>query len=104
MKPIHVMIARRRISSKYYFSNRMERMDRECAFYIDQMQSAKNGILRKAFAKMTWIYYRRYEYYLKKCTGYGLRESIQDTAGAAEALAERNGQEARLDTGGTMED
>lgn len=77
MKPLHVAIARRRISSKYYFSNRMERMDRECAFYIDQMQSAKNGILRKAFAKMVWIYYKRYTYYLKKCTEDEHRKSIQ---------------------------
>ena len=64
-------IARRIISSKYYYSNRMARMDRECAYYIDQMQSSKNGILRKAFAKMVWIYYRRYAYYLKKCTENG---------------------------------
>lgn len=51
----------------------MARMDRECAFYLDQMNHSNNGILRKAFAKMVWIYYRRYAYYLKKSTEYGLR-------------------------------
>ena len=62
-------IARRIISSKYYFQKRLERMDCECAYYIDQVQNAKNAILRKSFAKMVWVYHRRYEFYLKKCTG-----------------------------------
>ena len=66
-------IARRIIGTKGYYQNRMARMDRECAFYIDYMNHSKNGILRKAFAKMAWIYYRRYTYYLKKSTEYGLR-------------------------------
>ena len=65
--------ARRIIGTKGYYERRLERMDRECAFYIDQMNHAKNGILRKAFAKMVWIYHRRCVYYLKKCTEYGLR-------------------------------
>lgn len=96
--------ARSIINSKYYCRNRMERMDRECSFYIDQVYSARNGILRKAFAKMAWIYYRRYEYYLKKCTGYGLRKSIQETTGEDGNLPKGNGQEAGPNTVSTMED
>lgn len=103
MKPIHVAIARKTISSKYYYQNRMERMDRECSFYIDQVYSARNEILRKAFAKMAWIYYRRYEYYLKKCTGYGLRKSIQETTGEDGNLPKGNGQEAGSDSVRSME-
>lgn len=54
----------------------MEKMDRECSYYIEQMQSSKNGILRKAFARMATIYFKRYEYYLKKCTSNELGKSI----------------------------
>lgn len=77
MKPIHVSIARRMISSKYYNQNRMAQMDRECAFYIEQVKKARTGVLRNAFAKMVWIYYKRYTYYLKKCTEDEHRKSIQ---------------------------
>lgn len=68
--------ARKTIDSPYYFSNRMEKMDRECSYYIEQMQASKNGILRKAFARMATIYFKRYEYYLKKCTSNELRKSV----------------------------
>ena len=70
--------ARKIISSKYYYANRMERMDRECAYYIEQMYAAKNGILRKAFAKMSSIYLKRYAYYLQKCTTNELGKSLQN--------------------------
>lgn len=69
-------IARRIITSPYYASKRMEKMERECSYYVDQMYAAKNGILRKAFSKMAWIYYKRYEYYLKQCTLHEPRKSI----------------------------
>ena len=92
------------IASDNYYPNRMAEMDRECSFYIDQMYAAKNGILKKAFAKMAWIYYRRYEFYLKKCTGYGLRKSIQETTGEDGNLPKGNGQEAGSNTVSTMED
>ena len=101
---LRLRYARSLINSKYYFRNRMERMDRECSFYIDQVYSTRNGILRKAFAKMAWIYYRRYEYYLKKCTGHGLRKSIQETTGEDGNLPKGNGQEAWSYTVSTMED
>lgn len=68
--------ARKTINSPYYPSNRMEKMDRECSYYIEQMHSSKNGILRKAFARMATIYFKRYEYYLKKCTSNELGKSI----------------------------
>lgn len=96
--------ARRIINSKYYCRNRMEQMDREFAFYIDQVYLARNGILRKAFAKMAWVYYRRYSFYLKKCIGYGLRKSIQETTGEDGNLPKGNGQEAWSNTVSTMED
>lgn len=54
----------------------MEKMDRECSFYIDQMYHSKNAFLRKAYAKMAAIYFKRYEYYFKKQTGHEPRESI----------------------------
>ena len=54
----------------------MEKMDRECSFYIDQMHHSKNAFLRKAYAKMAAIYFKRYEYYFKKQTGHEPRESI----------------------------
>lgn len=54
----------------------MAEMDRECAFYMDQMLNAKNAILRKAYGRMAVIYYKRYEYYFKKQFGHGLRERI----------------------------
>lgn len=73
-------IARKIISSKYYYPSRLEKMDRECAYYIDLVKTASNSILREAFAKMVWIYHRRYTYYLKKCTGNELRKSIQEGA------------------------
>lgn len=64
------------ISGKNYLSNRMEKMDRECAFYMDQMLYTKNVVLRKAYGRMAAIYFKRYEYYFKKQTGHGLRERI----------------------------
>lgn len=70
-------IARKIISSKYYYPNRLAKMDRECAYYIDLVKTASNSILREAFAKMVWIYHRRYTFYLKKCTDNGHRTSIQ---------------------------
>ena len=73
-------MARKIISSKYYYPNRLEKMDRECAYYIDLVKTASNSILREAFAKMVWIYHRRYTYYLKKCTENGHRTSIQERA------------------------
>lgn len=73
-------IARRIISSKHYYQNRLEKMERECAYYIDQVKTASNSILREAFAKTVWIYHRRYTYYLKKCTENGHRTSIQERA------------------------
>lgn len=69
-------LLRRVITDPNYLSNRMERMDRECSFYIDQMDHANNIFLRKAYAKMAAIYFKRYEYYFKKQTGHELRESI----------------------------
>lgn len=77
MKPIHVSIARRMISSKYYNQNRMAKMDRECAFYLEQFKKASTSVMRNAFAEMVWIYYKRYTYYLKKCTEDEHRKSIQ---------------------------
>lgn len=71
---------RRMIASVNYYPNRMAEMDRECSFYIDQMYAAKNGILRKAFGKMAVIYFKRYEYYLKKCTSNEPGKSIQTGA------------------------
>ena len=67
---------RKIISGQNYLSNRMEKMAGECAFYIDQMFHTKNALLRKAFGQMSEIYFKRYEYYFKKQTGNGLRESI----------------------------
>lgn len=64
------------ISGKHYFSNRMEKMDSECAFYMDQMLNAKNVVLRKAYGRMAAIYFKRYEYYFKKQFGHELRERI----------------------------
>lgn len=64
------------ISGKHYLSNHMEKMDRECAFYMDQILNAKNTILRKAYGKIAIIYFKRYEYYFKKQFGHGLRERI----------------------------
>ena len=75
-----IKIIKRIIASKYYYPNRLEKMDRECAYYIDLVKTASNSILREAFAKMVWIYHRRYTYYLKKCTGNELRKSIQEGA------------------------
>jgi hypothetical protein len=70
-------VLRRMVSSNGYYSNRMARMDRECSFYVEQMSVAKNGILRKAFARMASIYLKRYAYYLQKCTENELRNRIQ---------------------------
>lgn len=67
---------RRMIASENYYPNRMGEMERECSFYVDQMYAAKNGILRKAFGKMAIIYFKRYEYYLKKCTSNEPGKSI----------------------------
>ncbi len=69
-------ILKKIISGPNYLSNRMEEMDSNCSFYIDQMEHAKNALLRKAYCKMAAIYFKRYEYYFKKQTGHGLRESI----------------------------
>lgn len=68
--------AKRIINSPCYFSNRMESMNRECSYYVEQMTVARNGILRRAFANMASIYQKRYEYYLKKCTENELGKSI----------------------------
>jgi len=67
---------RKIISGPNYLSNRMDNMVRECYFYIEQMLNTKNSLLRKAYCKMAEIYFKRYEYYFKKQTGHGLRESI----------------------------
>lgn len=71
-----IKLIKKVIASQNYRSNRMEKMDRECSFYIDQMYHAKNAFLRKAYGKMAAIYFKRYEYYFKKQTGHELRESI----------------------------
>lgn len=73
----NVSKAREIIKSSFYLSNRMEKMDTECAYYIDQMYATKNAMLRKAFAKMATIYFKRYQYYFKKCTENEPRKSIQ---------------------------
>lgn len=69
-------ILKKIIAGPNYLSNRMEEMDSNCSFYIDQMVHAKNVLLRKAYGRMAAIYFKRYEYYFKKQTGHGLRESI----------------------------
>ena len=69
-------ILKKIITGQNYLSNRMEKMDRECSFYIDKMYHAKNALLRKSYGKMAAIYFKRYEYYFKKQTGHELRESI----------------------------
>lgn len=71
-----IKLIKKVIAGQNYLSSRMAKMDRECAFYMDQMLNAKNAILRKAYGKIAIIYFKRYEYYFKKQTGHGLRESI----------------------------
>lgn len=71
-----ISYAKKIICSQYYPSSRMEKMNRECAYYLEQMDVAKNGLMRKTFAKMALVYFKRYEYYLKKCTEDELGKSF----------------------------
>ena len=71
-----IKLIKKVIASPKYLSNRMEKMDRECAFYMDQLLYTKNVVLRKAYGRMAVIYFKRYEYYFKKQFGHELRERI----------------------------
>ena len=96
--------ARKIVESPFFASNRMDEMHREMEYYIEQMQMARNGILKKSFCQMASVYFARYMYYFKKCTGYESGKSIQTTARKTGACPEGDGREAWDHYIGALED
>lgn len=68
MNAIHTKLARRSIASSEYRSKRMDRINREIAYWM-ACESASNTTIQREFCrKMQLMFLKRYQYYLNKKT------------------------------------
>lgn len=66
MNAIHTKFARKTIESSEYRSKRMDRINREIAYWM-ACESASNTTIQREFCqKMQQMFLKRYQYYLKK--------------------------------------
>ena len=68
MNAIHAKLARKTIVSSEYRPKRMDRINREIAYWMACESSANTTIQREFCQKMQQMFLRRYQYYLNKKT------------------------------------
>lgn len=68
MNAIHTKLARKTIASSEYCSKRMDRINREIAYWM-ACESASNTTIQREFCqKMQQMFLKRYQFYLNKKT------------------------------------
>lgn len=80
MKTIHVKMARMTIQSSEYRSKRMDKINREIAYWIACESASNTSIQRECCQKMQQMFLKRYQYYLKNRHG-DRKSNGQDSPG-----------------------
>ena len=68
MNAIHIKMARRAIASSEYRAKRMDRMNREIAYWMASEDASNTTVQRDFCRKMQQMFLKRYQYYLNKRT------------------------------------
>ena len=68
MNAIHTKLARKSIVSSEYRVKRMDRINREIAYWMACESSSNTTIQREFCQKMQQMFLKRYQYYLNKRT------------------------------------
>lgn len=66
MNPLELKIARKTIASRDYRARRMEKLNREIAYWMTCEATSNSSRHREYCRKTQQMYLKRYEYYLNK--------------------------------------
>lgn len=68
MNAIHTKIARRTIGTSEYRMKRMDKINREIAYWMSSEDASNTSVQREFCRKMQQMFLKRYQYYLNKKT------------------------------------